>query len=72
MAFQLSTGKWQRLRSLTDEQGRFKMMAIDQRGSLRRAIAKVIGRDSQQITSEDLTQTKTTITKILAPYATAV
>jgi tagatose-1,6-bisphosphate aldolase len=48
------------------------MMAIDQRGSLRRAIAKVIGRDSQQITSEDLTQTKTIITKILAPYATAV
>lgn len=72
MAFQLSTGKWQRLRSLTDEQGRFKMMAIDQRGSLRRAIAKVIGRDSQQIASEDLTQTKKTITKILAPYATAV
>ncbi len=27
----LSAGQWQRLRSLTDEAGRFKMMAVDQR-----------------------------------------
>jgi tagatose-1,6-bisphosphate aldolase len=37
MPVKLSPGKWQRLRSLTDEQGRFKMLAIDQRDSLRRA-----------------------------------
>lgn len=72
MTVQLSTGKCQRLRSLTDEQGRFKMMAIDQRGSLRRAIAKVTGKGSQQVTHDDLVQAKKIITKTLAPYATAV
>lgn len=72
MAVQLSAGKWQRLRSLTDEQGRFKMMAVDQRGSLRRAIAKATGRDAKGVAYEDLAQAKAMITKLLAPYATAV
>lgn len=72
MAVQLSAGKWQRLRSLTDERGRFKMMAVDQRGSLRRAIAKATDKDPQQVTYEELAQAKATLTKSLAPYATAV
>ena len=72
MAIQLSAGKWQRLRSLTDEQGRFKMMAIDQRDSLRRAIASATGRDSNQAADEALTKVKGIITRMLAPYATAV
>ena len=40
MVLQLAQGKWQPLRSLTDEEGRFKMMAIDQRDSLQRAVWK--------------------------------
>ncbi len=72
MAVQISAGKWQRLRSLTDEQGRFKMMAIDQRGSLRRAISKVTGKEPQQVTYEEIAKAKEIITKALAPYATAV
>ncbi len=72
MAVQLSAGKWQRLRSLTDEHGRFKMMAIDQRGSLQNSIAKVTGRDPKQVTSGDLAKAKEIVTRVLAPYATAV
>lgn len=72
MAIRLSTGKWQRLRSLTDEQGRFKMMAIDQRDSLRRALASATRQETQQVTAADLTQAKAMVTKMLAPYATAV
>jgi len=68
----ISAGKWQRLRSLTDRQGRFKMMAIDQRGSLRRAIAKATGKEPAQVGYEEIAQTKRIITKALAPYATAV
>ena len=72
MAIGLSPGKWQRLRSLTDEQGRFKMMAVDQRDSLRRSIAKATGRDPQNVPPEDMAAVKGVITKILATHATAV
>lgn len=72
MAIQLAAGKWQRLRSLTDEQGRFKMLAIDQRDSLRNAIARAAGSDPQDVADEDLAKAKATVTKVLAPYATAL
>jgi len=72
MKVQLPAGKWQRLRSLTDEQGRFKMLAIDQRGSLQSAISRATGQNPQQITYQDLARAKGTVTKHLAPYATAV
>ena len=67
-----SIGKWQRLRSLTDEQDRFKMMAIDQRDSLRRALARATGQEPEQVSAADMTRAKAVITKMLAPYATAV
>ncbi len=72
MAAPLSPGKWHRLCSLSDEEGRLKMMAIDQRGSLQRAIARVTGREPAQVTSEDLARAKQVVTRILSPYATAV
>ena len=72
MAVKLSPGKWQRLRSLTDEQGRFKMLAIDQRDSLRRALARAMGQEPREVTTADLTKAKAIVTKVLAPYATAV
>ncbi len=72
MPVQISAGKWQRLRSLTDELGRFKMLAIDQRDSLRRAIGRAIGKDSREVPHEALATVKAVITRALAPYATAV
>ncbi len=72
MSVTLSAGKWQRLRSLTDGFGRFKMMAIDQRDSMRRAIGKVLGKDPKEVAYDDLAKAKETVTKVLAPHATAV
>jgi len=72
MDAQVSEGKWRRLRSLADGEGRFKMMAIDQRGSLYDAIAKVTNRSPEQVSGEELAKTKEIITRVLAPYATAV
>lgn len=48
------------------------MMAIDQRGSLEKAIAKVVGKELAQVTGDDLAAAKQIVTKVLAPYATAV
>lgn len=72
MAVQPSVTKWRRLASLADGEGRFKMLAIDQRGSLRQAIARATGQDPQQVADADLAKAKEVITKVLAPYATAV
>lgn len=72
MGSQLSRGKWSRLRSLADREGRFKMMAIDQRGSLSKAIARATGRSAEEVSGEELASVKEAITRVLAPYATAV
>jgi tagatose 1,6-diphosphate aldolase len=72
MDTQISEGKWRRLRSLADGEGRFKMMAIDQRGSLSDAIAKVTNRSPEQVSGEEMAEAKEVITRVLAPYATAV
>jgi tagatose 1,6-diphosphate aldolase len=72
MTAKLSPGKWHRLCSLSDDQGRLKMMAIDQRGSLEKAIAKVVGKEPSEVTGDDLSAAKQIVTKVLAPYATAV
>jgi tagatose 1,6-diphosphate aldolase len=68
----LSEGKWRRLRSLADGDGRFNMMAIDQRGSLSDAIAKTTNRSAEQVSGEELARAKEVITRVLAPYATGV
>jgi tagatose 1,6-diphosphate aldolase len=72
MDARVSEGKWRRLRSLADGEGRFKMMAVDQRGSLSNAIAKTTNRSPEQVSGEELAETKEVITRVLAPYATAV
>jgi len=72
MDAQVSEGKWRRLRSLADGEGRFKMMAIDQRGSLSDAIAKVTNRTADQVSGNELAEAKEVITRVLAPCATAV
>jgi len=67
----LSAGKWQRLRSLTDEKGCFKMMAIDQRDSMREAIRKKLGDIPSDEMFKHVARVKELVTKHLARYSTA-
>lgn len=69
LSAQKSAGKLVHLRRLADEAGRFKMLAIDQRGSLQQALAREVG---QEPGYEDLARFKALVTKVLAPQATAV
>ena len=66
----LSSGKFANLRRLADAGGRFKMLAIDQRDSLRNALSKATGRDPTDITYDDMAATKALITEVLSSYAT--
>jgi tagatose 1,6-diphosphate aldolase len=72
MPMELSPGKLQRLRSLTDDQSRFMMLAIDQRDSLRRALGAAMGVDAESVPDNDLATAKAIVTKTLSPYATAI
>ena len=67
----LSSGKLTNLLRLADASGRFKMLAIDQRDSLRIALGNATRREPQDITYEDMATAKALITEVLAPYATA-
>jgi len=67
----LPAGKLVNLQRLTDAAGRFKMLAIDQRDSLRNALAKATGVTPKDVTYGDLAATKAVITEVLAPHSTA-
>ncbi len=68
----ISAGKLRKLQSLADAHGRFTMMAIDQRGSISAALAKLLGVAASEVPFEALVTVKAVITRALAPYASAV
>jgi tagatose-1,6-bisphosphate aldolase len=67
----LTSGKLVNLVRLADAGGRFKMLAIDQRDSLRNALGTTIGREPKDVSYDDMAATKALITDVLAPYSTA-
>lgn len=67
----LSSGKLVNMLRLVDAGGRFKMLAVDQRDSLRHTLGRAIGRQPAEITYEDLATTKALITEVLSPVSTA-
>jgi tagatose 1,6-diphosphate aldolase len=69
MAAEISAGKLRNLMALADENGRLKMMAIDQRGSLNEALGKLLGREAS---FDEVAEFKQIVTEHLAPYATAL
>lgn len=67
----MTKGKFDRINACADENGIIAAAAMDQRGSLQKAIAKARGADGQA-TAEDLAQFKTAVTRILTQHASAI
>src|SRR5690348_4601114 len=67
---EMTRGKFENINALANERGVIAAAAMDQRGSLKKAIAKA--RADGQVTSEDLTEFKTIVTKVLTRHATAI
>ena len=67
----MSKGKFEGINACADERGVIAAAAMDQRGSLKKAIAKARG-DGGQATSADLSAFKATVTEVLTKYATAI
>src|SRR3989338_5399567 len=70
MAF--SGKKLEHLKKLSTKKGIIAAAAMDQRGSLKKSIAKEKGVDPAQVTAGMMEEFKTAVTKILSPHASAI
>ena len=67
-----TSAKEGRLRRLADERGVISALAMDQRGSLVKALAAAVGTRPDQLTPELIAQFKSAVVRILSPHTTAV
>jgi tagatose 1,6-diphosphate aldolase len=67
----ISKGKFDGITACADERGVIAAAAMDQRGSLQKAIAKARG-ENGTATAEDMTVFKTIVTKVLTRHASAI
>lgn len=70
-AVTMTQGKFNGITACAGDDGVIAAAAMDQRGSLQKAIGKARGSDGNA-TSEDLSQFKAAVTKVLTPHATAI
>jgi tagatose 1,6-diphosphate aldolase len=69
---QLSEGKIKHLNALSNKNGVIAAAAMDQRGSLRKAIASAKGVSQNEITDDMMVEFKVAVAKILTPHASAI
>jgi len=68
----LSEGKIRHLKALSNKAGIIAAAAMDQRGSLQKAIAGARGISNDQVTADMMTEFKVAVTKVLTPHASAI
>jgi tagatose 1,6-diphosphate aldolase len=68
----LSEGKVRHMKALSNKNGVIAAAAMDQRGSLQKAIASAKGISTDQVTTEMMSEFKIAVSKILTPHASAI
>lgn len=68
----LSEGKLKRMKALSNERSIIAAAAMDQRGSLQKALATARGVDVKEITPEIMSEFKVAVSRILTPHASAI
>jgi tagatose 1,6-diphosphate aldolase len=68
----LSEGKLKRMKALANNRGVIAAAAMDQRGSLQKALAAGRGVDVKDITPELMSEFKVAVSKVLTPHASAI
>lgn len=68
----ISAGKLKGMDAVSDDRGVIRAAAMDQRGSLKKALAKAKGVEAEAISDEQMQEFKTAVIKILSPYASGV
>jgi tagatose 1,6-diphosphate aldolase len=69
---QLSEGKIKHLNALSNDKGVIAAAAMDQRGSLRKSIAKAKGVGEDQVSDDMMAEFKVAVSKALTPHASAI
>ena len=67
---ELSAGKVTNMKRVADDRGVIAAAAMDQRGSLKKALAAA--RDGREVTSHDMEEFKALVTEVLTPHASAI
>jgi len=68
----ITPGKQKGLKAVADSRGVIAAAAMDQRGSLKSAIAKEKGVDKKEVTPQMLEEFKTAVSRVLTPHASAI
>jgi len=68
----ITPGKRKGMQAVSDSRGVIAAAAMDQRGSLKSAIAKEKGVDKKEIPAQMLEEFKTIVTRVLTPHASAI
>jgi tagatose 1,6-diphosphate aldolase len=68
----MTPGKQKGLKAVSDSRGVIAAAAMDQRGSLKSAIAKEKGVDKKDVTPKMLEEFKSTVVRVLTPHASAI
>jgi tagatose 1,6-diphosphate aldolase len=68
----VTAGKRKGLQAVSNQHGVIAAAAMDQRGSLKSAIAKEKGVDKKEVSAKMLEEFKTAVTQSLTPYASAI
>ncbi|MFZ5802693.1 MAG: tagatose 1,6-diphosphate aldolase [Candidatus Omnitrophota bacterium] len=68
----MTEGKFKHMIALSNEKGVIAAAAMDQRGSLRKSIAKFKNVDPKAVTDAMMQEFKVKVSKVLTPYATAI
>ncbi len=68
----ITPGKAKGMEAVSDKRGVIGAAAMDQRGSLKKAIAQYKGIDKSAVTSEMMSEFKEAVTRVLTPHASAI
>jgi len=68
----ISKGKIKGLKAVSDKRGIVRAAAMDQRGSLKKAIAKAKGIEPSDVTRQMMEEFKVEVSKALTPHASAI
>jgi tagatose 1,6-diphosphate aldolase len=68
----LSPGKTQHMKALSNEAGVIAAAAMDQRGSLRKSIAKAKNVSEKDVPDQNMEEFKVAVSRILTPHASAI
>jgi tagatose 1,6-diphosphate aldolase len=68
----ISRRKLERIEHLADSRGVIAAAAMDQRGSLKKSIAKEKGVDAAQLSDDVMSEFKESVSRVLTPHATAI